>query len=125
MAVEVVRESSSRRKKVRIWTDGLGAESKWEKTDYVNYLPRVMERLSKLLVFVYILNINIYIFVEYWESKNSASIVFTAGPKTIVDNRLGVSASNAIFIICVFLSGITQRKRERLWMGNTMSWFSP
>lgn len=124
MAVDVVRESSSRRKKVRIWTDGLGAESKCEKTDYVNCLPRVMERLSKLLVF-FISLILIYIFVEYWESKNSASIVFTAGPKTIVDNRLGVSASNAIFIICVFLSGITQRKRERLWMGNTMSWFSP
>lgn len=116
MAVEVVRESSSRRKKVRIWTDGLGAESKWEKTDYVNCLPRVFLFISLILI---------YIFVEYWESKNSASIVFTAGPKTIVDNRLGVSASNAIFIICVFLSGITQRKRERLSMGNTMSWFSP
>lgn len=59
MAVEVVRESSSRRKKVRIWTDGLGVESKWEKTDYVNCLPRVTERLSKLLAFVHILNINI------------------------------------------------------------------
>lgn len=82
-------------------------------------------KVKQAVSFFFISLILIYIFVEYWESKNSASIVFTAGPKTIVDNRLGVSASNAIFIICVFLSGITQRKRERLWMGNTMSWFSP